>query len=67
MIAVQDSGPGLSRELSDDPFQPFVTTKDGGLGIGLAICRTIAEAHHGTLDFVPADQGARAVLALPPA
>ncbi len=66
-IMVQDNGPGLAREVADDPFQPFVTTKAGGLGMGLAICRTIAEAHHGTLDFVPTARGSRAVLALPPA
>jgi C4-dicarboxylate-specific signal transduction histidine kinase len=66
-IAVQDSGPGLATEIAEDPFRPFATTKQNGLGMGLAICRTIAEAHHGTLDFVPVDRGARVVLALPAA
>jgi signal transduction histidine kinase len=66
-IAVEDTGPGLAAEVVDDPFRPFLTTKDGGLGMGLAICRTIAEAHRGTLDFVPVERGARAVFALPPA
>jgi C4-dicarboxylate-specific signal transduction histidine kinase len=66
VIAVQDSGPGLSDEVADDPFQPFLTTKAKGIGMGLAICRTIVEAHDGTIGFEPCGKGARAVLALPP-
>lgn len=66
-IAVEDSGPGLAAEIADDPFRPFATTKPQGLGMGLAICRMIAEAHRGTLDFVCSERGARVVLALPAA
>jgi signal transduction histidine kinase len=64
-LIVHDSGPGLAREIAEDPFRPFATTKDGGLGMGLAICRTIAEAHNGSLAFETAERGARAVLTLP--
>jgi signal transduction histidine kinase len=47
-------------------FKPFVTTKDKGLGLGLAICRSIALAHGGTLTFDDGrSAGARAVLTLP--
>ena len=48
-IAVADTGPGLAPEISDKLFQPFVTTKPSGLGIGLSICRSIVEGHDGRL------------------
>jgi len=48
-LRVTDHGPGLPVGLPDSIFEPFVTTKPGGLGIGLSISRTIVEVHGGTL------------------
>jgi signal transduction histidine kinase len=48
-LSVADSGPGLPKGADEQLFQPFFTTKPNGLGLGLAICRSIATAHRGRL------------------
>jgi PAS domain S-box-containing protein len=48
-VAVADNGPGLAPGLLEQMFAPFYTTKPGGMGLGLSICRTIIEAHDGRL------------------
>jgi two-component system sensor histidine kinase DctS len=50
-IRVADHGPGIDAALAEQVFAPFFTTKAGGLGLGLNICRTIVEAHRGRLSF----------------
>lgn len=48
-VSVTDVGPGIPPDVKERLFQPFVTTKQQGMGVGLAICRTIIEAHGGQL------------------
>jgi two-component system sensor kinase FixL len=48
-VTVADSGPGLPPEVSKQLFQPFVTTKSKGMGIGLSICRSIIDEHGGRM------------------
>lgn len=48
-IAVSDNGEGISKEIFEKLFKPFVTSKATGLGIGLSICRTIIEEHSGRI------------------
>jgi signal transduction histidine kinase len=64
-IWVDDEGPGLSN--TTNLFVPFFTTKPGGSGIGLVLCRQIAEAHDGSLKLENRTdtRGARATLTLP--
>jgi signal transduction histidine kinase len=47
LVEVRDCGPGLADP--DKAFEAFFTTKESGLGMGLAICRSVVEAHHGRL------------------
>ena len=48
-VIVSDSGPGLSAEVAERLFEPFVSTKSTGMGVGLSISRTIIEAHEGRI------------------
>jgi signal transduction histidine kinase len=51
LITVEDSGPGIDPENADRIFHPFFTTKSEGTGMGLSICRSIIEAHNGSLSL----------------
>jgi len=48
-VSVSDSGPGISKENLERVFNPFFTTKDNGMGVGLSLSRTIVEAHNGSI------------------
>ena len=56
-LSVQDTGPGLSEDIAAQLFDPFVTTKPNGMGLGLSISRGIIEAHRGTLSVESSTTG----------
>jgi signal transduction histidine kinase len=64
-VDVADDGPGLPPEARHQLFQPFVTFKAQGTGLGLAVSRRLARALGGELAFVPTDRGTRWRLTLP--
>ena len=48
-VTVADTGSGIAPDVMSQLFQPFVTTKQQGMGVGLSICRTIVESHGGQI------------------
>ena len=56
LLSVQDTGPGVTTEQSEQIFEPFVTTKPTGMGLGLAISRTIVQDHGGSLRIAKTDE-----------
>lgn len=56
-VTVADTGPGIDPHVMDKMFQPFVSTKANGMGIGLSISRTIIESHGGRITYEPDPNG----------
>jgi signal transduction histidine kinase len=55
LLSIQDTGPGIAGEKPERVFEPFVTTKSTGMGLGLSICRTVVQDHGGSLRLAKSD------------
>ena len=66
-VSVVDTGPGIDPEIIDSIFDPLVTNKSSGLGVGLAVCRSIIDAHGGHIWAVNGPTGAEFHFTLPTA
>ena len=63
--SVSDTGCGISAELREQIFNPFFTTKQAGIGLGLSIVSKIIDEHHGSMELGTGAGGARVVLFFP--
>jgi two-component system sensor kinase FixL len=64
-ISVADNGHGVPRDITAQLFRPFATSKPHGMGLGLAICRSIVEARGGRLWLQPVETGSMFCFTLP--
>jgi signal transduction histidine kinase len=65
-VVVEDTGPGVDPATARRLFEPLITTKDRGIGLGLALVKRIVERHDGTVVYEPREgRGARFTVRLP--
>jgi signal transduction histidine kinase len=65
-IYIQDSGSGIPKEIQKTIFEPFITTKDSGTGLGLTIVKRIVENHQGKIElFSSSEKGTTFIITFP--
>lgn len=64
-LSVADSGPGIATEIRTRLFEPLISNKPGGTGLGLPLAKRFIERHGGTILYAPVDTGARFIIKLP--
>ena len=64
-VVVQDTGAGIDPNLLDNIFEPFISTKAGGMGLGLAICQTVVARHGGQISVLSNSGGSQFNVVLP--
>jgi signal transduction histidine kinase len=64
-IRIRDTGPGVDPEIRDKIFEPGVSTKAGGWGVGLALSRRIVELHDGRIELLETGEGTTFQVLLP--
>ena len=67
VIEVADDGPGVPAQIADALFEPLVTARQGGTGLGLALARRITDAHGGSIALLRSSKGATFRIELPAA
>ncbi len=65
ILSVSDNGPGIPTEVQSRVFEPFFTTRPQGTGLGLAVVKSVATSHGGSVDVESSADGARLTLRLP--
>ena len=65
MIIIHDNGCGFDAKATTKIFEPFYTTKESGIGLGLSICKSIVEAHNGIISADSGSEGTRFIVELP--
>jgi signal transduction histidine kinase len=65
LVCVEDDGPGVPEHEREQIFEPFMSTRPEGVGLGLAIVREVVAAHGGAVRCIPGEQGARFEMELP--
>lgn len=64
-VAVADSGPGVEPVIRNRLFEPLISARTGGIGLGLSLAKRLVERHGGTISYAPQGPGARFVISLP--
>ncbi|MEE9311940.1 MAG: ATP-binding protein [Planctomycetota bacterium] len=64
VFSIQDNGPGIPKDQLDRLFTPFFSNKDGGTGLGLALCKRIVDAHRGSITAENTYPGAKFVVSI---